>query len=277
MIKIAHCTDFSENAKKALEVMLFNFWSFDVTIDLIHLVETDYEESCKKLEALKMELINEHGERLKFSTYIFKEHERMALFAQLNSGDYMGTIVGVEGQSKTAGIGSFLSGLYEYYLGGMTLVPFHHKVKIENKILVGIEYLHLEKLFVLAKFKDFFNFQFSKLTILIRSEENLLSTQLEEIKVFLNKILTSVTMNFEIHNPEGCENFIQNEIKSKELDFYILFKDDYFDAYTYNLLKNKPANNVFRERLVRLNPPQEVLDMIKSKGQSDGDLNLRED
>ncbi|AWV97368.1 hypothetical protein [Arcticibacterium luteifluviistationis] len=275
MVKIAHCTDFSKNAERALEAILFSFWSFDISVDILHLVEGDYTKAAASLEAYKEELKNSHGTRVSFKTCLFEENQKECLIKHLNTEGYYGTIVGLEGTGGKAGIGSFLSELYKSHLGSMTIVPYLHEIKIENKVFVAVEYENKEGLYVLIKFKNFLNFQFSKLTVLIRVKEELAPSQVLEIEALLFKILPSLAIELLIHNPEECTHFIEVGIKKRQLDYYILFKDDYFDSCIYTMIVNKPAVSTYKERVIRINTPHEELLKLKSGENSIEQINLR--
>ncbi|AWV97367.1 hypothetical protein [Arcticibacterium luteifluviistationis] len=275
MVKIAHCTDFSKNSEKALEAILFNFWSFDITIDIIHLVEGDYAKAAARLEAYKKELISSHGTRVAFKVYLFETSEKEALISQLNSEGYYATIAGLEGIGETAGIGSFLEELYKSYLGNMTIVPFWHEIKIENKVLVAVEYENIEEFYAIVQVKNFLDFQFSKLTVLVRVKEDIAQVQVLEIEAFLRKVLPSLEIELLVYNPEICTNFITKGIKEKQLDYYIIFKGDYFDSCIYNMIVNKPAGNTFKERVVRMSTAPEDIHKLKSGDNPLNQINLK--
>ncbi|WP_341224873.1 hypothetical protein [uncultured Arcticibacterium sp.] len=259
MVKIAHCTDFSENAKKALEGMLFNFWSFDIAIDILHLVEDDFEESLAKLELLKNELMTIHGTRFIFKTYIFRENQRDSLIEQLNSREYFGLLVGLDGPKRKSGIGSFLQSLYDFYLGNMTIVPLIHEIKIENKGLVALAYENIEALSTLVMVSDYMNFHFSKLTVLIKIEKNLNEKEVKAIRDILSSLLPAAKYELLIQNRVNISNSLLNLLKAENLDYCILFKDDFFDNYFYNHLKVKPAESEFSQRIARINTYKEKI------------------
>lgn len=277
MVRIAHCTDFSKNAKKALEAILFNFWSFEISIDIYHLVEGDYDEAVASLASYKTELTNSHGSRVGFTTHLFAANQKERLISEINAERFFGNLVGLEGKGESAGMGSFLAELYKSYLGSMTIVPYCHDIKIENKVLVAVEYNRLEEIYILVKFRGFLNFQFSKLVVLVRVEGTPSPAQVLAVETILGKILPSLKIELLVYDFQGCDDFIEYDLKRKKLDYYILFKDDYFDNCIYNLILNKTSRSTYKERVIRINSSEEELLKLKNNESSVNQLKLRQD
>ncbi|AWV97366.1 hypothetical protein [Arcticibacterium luteifluviistationis] len=275
MVKIAHCTDFSENSKKALETILFNFWSFDITIDILHLVEDSNDKAEEKLKLYKEELLISHSNSVTFSTYLFKSDQKMDLLKKLNTGDYFTTVVGLEGTQKRAGIGSFLEELYKSYFNNLTIIPFQHEIKIENKGLVALEFKNLETLYVLVKISHFLSFQFAKLSILIRVEEPLSDVQLKEVTELIKKVVPSIQFELLVCDHQHSSKYILEIVDGKKLDYCFILKDDFFDSFVYNLIKNKTDESTFHESLIRVSTTAEEVLKIKNDGNSVNRLDLK--
>lgn len=274
MIKIAHCTDFSENAKKALNGMLFNFWSFDIAVDIIHLAEDDFEESLVKLELLKKELIAVHGSRFVFQMYIFKKDQRDFLIEQLNSYNYFGLLVGLNGAEKRAGIGSFLQGLYDAFLGNLIIVPLIHEIKIENRVLVAVAYENVQSLRALEMISEFMNFNFAKLTVLIKAKVSLDETEKKAINDILASSLQAASYDLVIQNTVNSARSLAHFIAKRNIDYCIVFKDDFYDKKIYELFKAKPLESNFSQRVARVSSPKEK---VNEDFETGGRLTLRKE
>jgi hypothetical protein len=83
--RIAFCTDFSETSNKRLNTFLFNIWSFNVSVDIIHIIENE-EESFREIEELKAGLSLQESHFGSFNFVIFNKNEKEELLAHLNSG-----------------------------------------------------------------------------------------------------------------------------------------------------------------------------------------------
>lgn len=263
MVKIAHCTDFSDNARKALEIVLFNFWSFGITIDILHYDDGSGRNPLAQLTIYKNELINNSVNGLTFRTFLFKKSEKPALLKHLNSESYFTNVVGLEGNGKAAGIGSFLNCLYEHYQNNMTMIPFHHEIKIENKGLLAIEYENRDALYNLVKISHFLTFHFAKLIVLIRVEKNLTEEQAEELNNLLKGILPTIKCDLSIVNHQDTESSILEAVNSKQLDYCFIMKGDFFDKLVYKTILSKPSSNTFRESVIRVKSTKEEIRRIK--------------
>ena len=253
-IKIAFCTDFSDNANLALESLLFNSWMFNIDIDVLHLVENEAEGTASKLNEVKERIQLSALNVSNINTFLFKKGEKDKLFAQLNSGNYLSTILGLEGLGRTAGMGSFIRSVYDNVNCNLSILPLAHEIRTEYKLVVALEIKNLRFLYVLLRAHSYFNFNYTKITIVLRDEENISQENILETESFLKDIFPNIRKEIILHkNQESIGNLIEN-FEEKGFDYCIVFKGDFFDDYVIEILRNRPKDYEYSIKFVRSIP-----------------------
>ncbi|AWV97365.1 hypothetical protein [Arcticibacterium luteifluviistationis] len=276
-LKVSFCTDFSETADAALEMLLFNAWSFKVDIDIIHLVENmSYNEVKIKLDNLHKELnVSLCGAR-EIRIIIFEKGSKLSLISHLNDSHYFLNIVGLDGLGKTAGIGSFLALLYKYYKGGLVVVPKNHALSIENKVLIGLAYENIERIHYLKKVAAFLYFNFSKLNILIRVKEEVSCEKKVQTTEVIEGLFPGLVCEISFQKPEDCTEYIKHLFSEKNINYSVVFKGDYFDDFSRGVMENRSRAMQPKEMLLRVCTANRIISAIKANDEGVIKMDLRD-
>lgn len=232
IIKIAFCTDFSDASQVSFNTLVFNSWNFGCHIDLIHLVEDlDPKEAQIYLDQLRDELTPSLDIDQTITTYLFNRGELNLLLRHLNVGNYFLVLIGMKNFENKSKFGAFAHILYENVKHDIVMIPHDHKIRIENKGIVILEFKNLDNFYLTKKFEAYFNFLSTYLRILILSDGLIASSELKNSHVKIQHVLPKI--NFEIVNRDtaNSEEFILDEISNTTYDYLMFFTGGHFDRY----------------------------------------------
>ncbi|WP_341224874.1 hypothetical protein [uncultured Arcticibacterium sp.] len=276
-IRVSFCTDFSETANAALEMILFNAWSFKIDIYIIHLLEDlTYKEAKQKLDALQTDLNHSICGSREVNVRIFEKGHKLELITHLNESNYFLNVVGLDGQGHTDGQGSFLKTLYQYLKGGLVVVPKNHEVSIENKLLIALEYNNIERIHYLMKVRSFLYFNFSKLNILIRVSDEVSLGDKEQTKEVIEDLFAGLECEIIFQSPKGCTESMRRLFKEKKLNYTVVFKGDYFDNHFIDVMSKRTKCIQPKEMLLRVCTAKRIISAIKENQEGVEKMELRD-
>lgn len=252
-VKIAFCTDFSKSSEISLETLLFNVWSFDCDIHLVHLVENDNrEESFKRLHLLKEELQNSLDSKQNVEAFLFEKGEMDKLIDHLNKGNYISLSVGLTSFSSNSTLTTLTKELYQNLEMDSAVIPINHEVRIENKGMIGMEYEHLHYLYALRKYEEYFKFHYARLKIIILSEELLNAEQLKNVRKKIDSIIIGIVYELVNISKTKADEAILKELEDTPLDYFLFPTDDYFYSYISKSIEQDSLPGRLKFSLIRL-------------------------
>lgn len=276
-IRVSFCTDFSETANAALEMILFNAWNFNIDLYIFHLLEDlSYQEAKQRLDDLQAELKHSMCGSREVNARIFEKGNRLELITYLNESNYFLNVVGLDGIGHTDGQGSFLKLFYEYLKGSLVVVPKNHKVSIENKVLIALEYTNIERIHYLMKVSSFLHFNFSKLNILIRITDELSPEDKEQTIEVIDGLFPGLECDILFQKPEDCTKSMKQLFKEKNLNYTVVFKGDYFDTHFIDVMNKRTKSIQPKEMLLRVANTKRIISAIKQKQEGVMKMELRE-
>lgn len=271
LFKVSFFTDFSRQANKALEVAIFNGWSFSVQIDIIHLVEEGtYAEAKEKLDNLKKDL---SAGRDNINTLVFDKGRKLELITHLNESRYFLNVVGL---NTTKRAGSFLSLLYGYCKGNLVVIPERHEVRIENDFFIAIEYQNLLCLESLRKVRSYLYFNYCKLSFLIKTESNLSLELREQVIAGIRDIFPNLEIEVFFAEQHRISESLKPLLEEKNVDCCVVFKGDYFDQLIINHFKERNESCTPKEIFFRVSVGKRISAAIKAGMDGIDELKLRD-
>jgi hypothetical protein len=195
---------------------------------------------------------------------IFETDEKEKLFTQLNSGKYLSIVLGLEGLARSAGLGKTIKSIYEKVNCNLTIVPIAHVVRTEFKLLIPLEYKNLENLYMILRFQAYISFNCTRLTIVLRNDEDISQEELVEKGKVVTEIFPNENNEIVAHNSTNCNGYLIKNIGEKNFDYCIVFKGDFFGEYIFNALNNRTQGYVYSMKVVRSIPKDSDIETLKS-------------
>ncbi|MFT5885004.1 MAG: hypothetical protein ACI9IP_001464 [Arcticibacterium sp.] len=274
--RVAFCTDFSHNAKVGLDNLLFSIWSFEVGVDIIHLIEDNEEESLQNIKELRESLKHQEDHTGKIKILIFKPDEKDKLLDQLNLDKYNGVTLGLTGNGQGKGLGSFVRWVYAEVKNDVGVFPSNRFEKIDNRVTILLEKEHIDYLYLLRKYATYLQFNYCKLTIILKSSEPISDTETEVYKNRIMKIIPGLSYDVRFIQEAECSLLFLSLMEENKPDLLFLFSDDYFFDFSLKFLEQSSIRNKFDASLNRVFASPEKREQYKTFSEKADIMRLKE-